>query len=145
VWVDGLFSYQTATPPALAYDGGTLCATPTGFKSIPIGLNSIGTAVCNSGRVVFGARFNPNGDPDGLYAGPYPDPQFVAPNPIPNTSFLFLNSAGDFAFADGSREIIYFALDLTTRQTPEPTSLVLLSTGVLGVIGVARRKSLSIS
>jgi PEP-CTERM motif len=141
VYVDGFFSYTTDTPPALDYDGGVSCATPAGFKALPIGINPIGTAVCNSGRVVFGARSNPNGDPDGLYAGPYSDPQFIDPGPIPNTPFLFLNSAGDFAFTDGSVEEIFFALDLTTHQTPEPTSLVLLGSGILGLVGVARRRS----
>jgi hypothetical protein len=139
VWVDGLFSYTTATPPALNYDDGTLCPTPAGF-------NALSTTVCNNGRVVFGARNNPNGDPGGLYVGPYSDPQKLIDAPlIPDTPFLFLNSAGDFAYANGTFEILIFALDLTTHQTPEPTSLVLLSTGVLGLIGVARRKFVSIS
>jgi hypothetical protein len=138
VYVDGLFSYSTAAPPALNYDDGTPCATPAGFKAIA-------TTVCNNGRVVFGARFSPNGDPDGLYAGPYSDPQFIESAPFPNIPFLDLNSAGDFAFGDGSVEEIFVALDLTTRQTPEPTSFVLLGTGVLGLIGVARCKFLSIS
>jgi hypothetical protein len=135
VYVDGLFSYTTAAPPALNYDGGTLCATPAGFEDLA-------TTVCNNGRVVFGARFNPNGDPNGLYAGPYSDPQLIDFPSIPNTPSLYLNSAGDFAFADGTHEILVFALDLTTRPTPEPTSFVLLGTGVLGLIGVARRKFL---
>jgi hypothetical protein len=137
VYIDGLFSYTTATPPALNYDDGTLCATPAGFKDVA-------TTVCNNGRVVFGSRFNPNGDPDGLYVGPYSDPQRIA-FLEPNTPSLFLNSAGDFAYANGTFEILIFALDLTTHQTPEPTSLLLLSTGVLGLIGVARRKFVSIS
>jgi hypothetical protein len=139
VYIDGLFSYTTATPPALNYDDGTLCPTPAGF-------NALSTTVCNNGRVVFGARNNPNGDPGGLYVGPYSDPQKLIDAPlIPDTPFLFLNSAGDFAYANGTFEILIFALDLTTHQTPEPTSLVLLSTGVLGLIGVARRKFVSIS
>ena len=135
VWVDGVFSYTTATPPALDYDGGNLCATPAGFKDLA-------TTVCNNGRVVFGARYNPNGDPGGLYAGPYSDPQLIDFPSIPNTPSLYLNSAGDFAYVDGTNEILVFALDLTTRQTPEPTSFVLLGTGVLGLVGVARRKFL---
>jgi hypothetical protein len=140
VYVDGLFSYTTATPPALNYDGGTLCATPAGFQDLAI-------TVCNNGRVVFGARYNPNGDPGGLYTGSYSDPQlinspFFGFSSIPNTPPLYLNSAGDFAYTDGANEILVFALDLTTRQTPEPNSFVLLGTGVLGLIGVARRKFL---
>ncbi len=127
VFVDGLFSYA-----ALNYDGGTSCATPAGF-------NALARTVCNNGLVVFGARYNANGDPDGLYSGPYSDPQFSGFDPIPNADFLYLNSTGDFAFTDGSVEEIYVAFDLTTRQTPEPTSFVLLGTGILGLVGVARR------
>ncbi len=133
VFVDGVLSYQTLTPPALDYDNGTSCATPAGFTALA-------KTVCNNGLVVFAARFNSNGDPDGLYAGPYSDPQFVGFGPIPNAAFLDLNSAGDFAFIDGSVEEIYVAVDLTTRQTPEPTSFVLLGTGILCLAGGARRR-----
>jgi hypothetical protein len=136
VFVDGVFSYQTLTPPALNYDDGTSCATPAGF-------NPLGAAVCNNGLVVFGSRSNSNGDPDGLYEGPYSDPQFIESFPNANAGFLYLNSVGDFTFVDGMVENNYVAIDLTTTQTPEPTSFVLLGTGILGLVGVARRTFLS--
>jgi hypothetical protein len=51
-----------------------------------------------------------------------------------------LNSSGDFAWTDGFIEENFEAIDLTTRATPEPTSLLLVGTGCFSLLGVLRKK-----
>jgi hypothetical protein len=53
-----------------------------------------------------------------------------------------MDSMGDFVFDDGNFFNEY--IDLTTRglDAPEPSSIALFSTGLLGLAGIARRRFL---
>jgi hypothetical protein len=56
-----------------------------------------------------------------------------------------LNASGDFVFVDGKTVSDasgewYEYIDLTTRATPEPTSIFLLGTGVFAALGPMRRQ-----
>jgi hypothetical protein len=106
------------TPPSLIYDNGTPC-TPT---DLPPG-------ICNNGREVF----QTNG---GLYRGPDAVNDLIAPFQL--RSPLAINSSGDIVFFYG-QDSIREAYDVT-GHVPEPSTLVLLATGVLGAAGVLRRR-----
>jgi hypothetical protein len=125
---NGVLVNTTSTLPSLTYDNGTPCSAPAGFSAAT-------TAVCNNGRIGFGSRFNPNGDPDGVYTGPLSSLTLVYP--VGLTDGAVLNSSGDFAWSDGRLEENFEAIDLTT---PEPSSLLLVGTGCLSLFGVLRRK-----
>ena len=127
-FVDGVFSSLSATVPSLAYDDGTSCV-----PSLPPGIFSLVLGVCNNGREAFASDIPHRG----LYTGPDPVADFLH-GPFVDT--IFMNASGDIAFADPLNEEIYEAVDLSTDPVPEPSTLVLLATGVLGAAGALRRR-----
>jgi len=128
-YANGVLVNTTSTLPSLTYDDGTPCSEPAGFSG------PAGEIVCNNGRIGFGSRSNPNGDPSGVYTGPISSLTFF--DPSGSTDIAFLNSSGDFAWEDGVHEENFEAIDLTT---PEPSSLLLVGTGCLSLVGLLRRK-----
>lgn len=139
-WVNGVMVSYSTTTPGLTYDIGTLCSPDISFKTT---FNAfIGGATCNNGREVYYAA-----DPGGLV--PNGAGTFTGPN-LSNylgsyvADDIELNSSGDFVFdvspgASGHTEI-FEAIDLTTDQVPEPTSIFLLGTGVFVAMGTMRRR-----
>ena len=61
------------------------------------------------------------------------------------TGVLAINGVGDIVFANGTTENWYEEIDVTSlssRATPEPSSLLLLGTGIAAGAGLVRRKLL---
>jgi PEP-CTERM motif len=127
-FVGGMLSSLSTTVPPLLYDDGAACV-----PSLPPGVFSFIHGVCNNGREAFASDIPKRG----LFTGPDPVADFLH-GPFADT--IFLNASGDIAFADPLNEEIYEAVDLSTDPVPEPSTLVLLATGVLGAAGALRRR-----
>jgi PEP-CTERM motif len=133
-YVGGVLTAESASPPSLAYDDGTACT----IAGLPLG-TLVASAVCNGGHEAFVAIYP--GDPShDLYTGPDLAAGALAPSdssPLPQ-----LTATGDIVWDDGLNDEFMEAVDLTTAEVPEPSSMVLLGTGIIAVLGSIRRRSL---
>jgi hypothetical protein len=130
VFLSGQSPFFTITAPVLNYDNGTPCtiALSPGFGQPQA------SGVCNNGHEIFGVTtFNP--DIHGIYDG-------LNLSDLVATGLSFdggyINASGDAVFINGLGDELIFAQDLTST-TPEPSSLYLLGTGCLAMLGTLRR------
>ena len=110
----------SAAAPALDYDNGISCKP----------LAQAGKGACNNGYEAFGVGTQ-------VFAGLDGHTGFFA---FGSVDAVVMNSVGDFAWTDGLDEFNFEALDLSPKPVPEPGSLALLATGVLGGAATLRRR-----
>jgi len=146
-YTNGIATSDNSTAPDLVYDDGTSCG------SAPAGFNA-SKKVCNNGWIGLGTLYNPNGDPNGVYAGSGSNLTFLQSG---SADQVFLNSLGDFAWSDGQSEEMYVAIANSTAlfqarselvqqsidpaSIPEPRSLLLVSIGLFFFAAAIRRKT----
>ena len=138
-YAGGSNSVFTADAPNFAFDNGSPC-TPSlaGFN--------FSSGVCNGTHYLASGIYTRPGNQDlrGIWGGPNPDPvQNYLSNGI--LAGAFMNASGDAVFIDTYNDTLVFARDLSTSVTPEPTSLALLGTGALALLGAVRRRALPLS
>jgi hypothetical protein len=130
VFLVGQSPFFTTTAPVLAFDSGTPC-TVVLDASFPPQLAAPG--VCNNGHEIFGFF---TGTIQGVFDGPDVSDLILSPGTFDGG---FINANGDAVFIDGIADELIFAQDLSTASTPEPSSLLLLGTGCLSILGTLRR------
>ncbi|HEX3572802.1 MAG TPA: PEP-CTERM sorting domain-containing protein [Acidobacteriaceae bacterium] len=118
----------TTTVPSFTLDNGTPC-TP----SVPTG-GSVQHGVCNNGLDAFTGFLSPSQFHPNIYVG-----QSFLDIFNGGGGFIFMNSLGDIVFEDDFSENWYYAAPV---PTPEPSSLILLVTGIAAGAGLVRRKLL---
>ncbi|HEX7158257.1 MAG TPA: PEP-CTERM sorting domain-containing protein [Edaphobacter sp.] len=132
IFIDGIaVGGLLSSPPSLNYDNGTPC-TP----ALPPGAH-LGQGICNNGREAFTAVLSATHPLGGVFVGSYPDLTQLLPGGC--CGRINMNALGDIVYDDVFSDYWYFVLDTTTSAVPEPGSIILVGTGVLGALSMIRR------
>ncbi len=117
-------------------DNGSACSAPSSSGYVAY------QSVCNGAYEVFidhpvlsDGHQAPGSEVRTLYPGS--DPLGLVVSGAQGVLGLIVSSTGDFAIVDGAYQVTYTGY---LTPTPEPSTLALIGTGVLGLFGAARRK-----
>lgn len=138
-YTNGVLSSVSVSAPGFTYDNGSPCN-----PSVP-GIGNARTGVCNSGRFAFTGSTSAGVH---VFVGPSPVQMIEFPAGIGLPSFsafsdginYLMNSRGDFVVDDTNVDTVFLALDTGPSPTPEPSSIALLGTGLLGLGAVVSRR-----
>ena len=114
--------------PPLNFDDGSSCTPVAGAYF----------GKCNNGYEAY-ILYNSYGLVE-LFDGPDPYTDKISGISGYGIVDILVNANGDIAFTSATSEENYVAYDLTPHATPEPSTFVLLGTGILGLAGATRRK-----
>jgi hypothetical protein len=136
IFQNGSSVYSSTVAPDFVADNGGACAAPP--TPAPV-LQLHGVYACNGGRQVYSTIGLPPNFPKAIWevsptTGPYGD--FAAA--FWQLDLVRINAEGDFVFEDESFEKVYQVV--RTATTPEPSSIALISSGLLGAAGFIRRR-----
>jgi hypothetical protein len=125
-FLNGVAAGTSTTAPTFTADNGTPCA-----PAVPSGA-TLYHGVCNNGRSAFEGVLSAGQ----IFSAAYVDassPTFLSLS-LSSLAYgpIYMNSRGDIVFDNIFTENWVEAINQSALATPEPTSLLLLSTGLMG-------------
>ncbi len=132
--------YSSTGAPDAAGTGFLLstayAGTPSALSSSTLGF--LGSATASGGFYAFAPSLTLLSGTEYFFYENAPLGSILGNNLFPGNSYYF--SLDNSIYANGAPNSINFTVTGTATVTPEPSSLLLLGPGMLGLIGTARRK-----
>jgi hypothetical protein len=139
-YIDSPTVVYSTTPPPLWADPTPIAGNDTCALTPGLGFSAY-RILCNNGHMLFAGEYElGNGQSlRGVWTGSNPDPilDYLGFHSIDGG---FMTTNGNAYFIDGLHDTLDVAIDLSARPVPEPSTLLLLGTGGLGILGMVRRK-----